>query len=70
MCIRLYRSELDFINLMAYDLNGAWNNYTSHNSPLYPRSEETGEDRYLNVVCFEHALPVQPASPMLPPSSA
>ena len=55
---------------MAYDLNGAWNNYTSHNSPLYPRSEETGEDRYLNVVCFEHALPVQPASPMLPPSSA
>jgi len=40
---------LDFINLMTYDLNGAWNDYTGHNSPLYPRADEEGEDRLLNV---------------------
>lgn len=43
-------SELDFINLMAYDLNGAWDDNTGHNSPLYPRADETGDDLYLNVV--------------------
>jgi len=40
---------LDFINLMSYDLNGAWNNYTGHNSPLYPRADETDEQRLLNM---------------------
>ena len=25
----------NFINLMTYDLNGAWNSYTAHQSPLY-----------------------------------
>merc|ERR1712168_725505 len=40
---------LDFINLMAYDLNGAWNNVTGHNSPLYARYEEEGDQRYLNM---------------------
>jgi len=41
--------ELDFINLMSYDLNGAWNKYTGHNSPLYPRFAEQGANRYLNM---------------------
>lgn len=26
---------LDFINLMAYDLNGGWNNYADHAAPLF-----------------------------------
>ncbi len=42
--------SFDFINLMAYDLNGAWNDHTAHNSPMFPLSQEVGEQRYLNVV--------------------
>ena len=41
---------LDYIQLMAYDLNGAWANYTGINAPLYPRHEEVDDQRYLNVV--------------------
>ena len=44
---------------MAYDLSGAWNSYTGHNSPLYPRSDETGDNATLNVVrkwLFEHVM--------------
>merc|ERR1711931_137634 len=42
-------AALDFINLMSYDLNGAWNKNTGHDSPLYPRPDETGEERQLNM---------------------
>ena len=37
---------------MSYDLNGAWNNVTGHNSPLFPSRDETGEQRQLNMVCM------------------
>ncbi|KAI8494146.1 Endochitinase 1 [Branchiostoma belcheri] len=39
---------LDFLNLMAYDLHGQWEDYTGLNSPLYAASDETGDDRKLN----------------------
>ena len=42
--------DFDFINLMAYDLNGAWNDYTGHNSALYARSNENPEQQQRNVV--------------------
>ena len=35
---------------MAYDLNGAWANYTGINAPLHPRDDEVGDQIYLNVV--------------------
>ncbi|KAK7501350.1 hypothetical protein BaRGS_00007475 [Batillaria attramentaria] len=41
--------DLDFINLMSYDLHGAWESVTGHNSPLYAHPSETGDKRYLNV---------------------
>jgi chitinase len=47
--IDLISKEFDFINLMSYDLNGAWNNYTGHNSPLYPRAAENGNNSLLNI---------------------
>ncbi|XP_071452321.1 chitinase-3-like protein 1 [Hetaerina americana] len=39
---------LDFINIMTYDLHGAWDPVTGHNAPLYARSSETGFASYLN----------------------
>lgn len=40
----------DFLNVMAYDLHGDWDNYTGHPSQLYPREEEYGPSTELNVV--------------------
>ncbi|QLE85206.1 glycoside hydrolase [Shewanella sp. Scap07] len=34
---------LDYVNIMTYDLHGAWNDFVGHNSPLY----DTGEDAEL-----------------------
>ncbi|KAK3588543.1 hypothetical protein CHS0354_028961 [Potamilus streckersoni] len=34
---------------MTYDLHGSWDDHTGHQSPLYVRSGETGNDTYLNV---------------------
>ncbi len=39
----------DFVNVMTYDLHGSWNNYIGHHAPLYPKKDETGDDRYLNI---------------------
>lgn len=40
--IDLIAKELDWINLMAYDFHGAWNNYTGHNAPLYEPKDNAG----------------------------
>ncbi|CAF1166877.1 unnamed protein product [Adineta steineri] len=39
---------LDYINLMTYDYHGSWNSYIGFNSPLYPRSTEIDDQRFLN----------------------
>lgn len=40
----------DFFNLMTYDLHGAWENKTGHNSPLYARADEVPDESFLNMV--------------------
>ncbi|KAM6977590.1 acidic mammalian chitinase-like [Aplochiton taeniatus] len=40
---------LDFINVMSYDLHGAWDPVTGHNSPLYGSSSAVGDYVYFNV---------------------
>ncbi|XP_029677573.1 chitinase-3-like protein 1 [Formica exsecta] len=48
---------LDFINIMAYDLHGAWEKTTGLNAPLYPRKGESGNDLKLNVdACVRYWL--------------
>uniref|UniRef100_A0A182JTE4 GH18 domain-containing protein n=1 Tax=Anopheles christyi TaxID=43041 RepID=A0A182JTE4_9DIPT len=42
--------HLDFVNLMAYDYNGAWSNFTGHNAPLFAGpSDQNDFQRKLNV---------------------
>ncbi|XP_071539685.1 chitinase-3-like protein 1 [Panulirus ornatus] len=40
--------HLDLMNLMAYDLHGAWDDYTHHQSGLYAHPMDTGDNVYLN----------------------
>ncbi|KAG7177553.1 Acidic mammalian chitinase-like 2 [Homarus americanus] len=40
--------NLDIMNLMAYDLHGAWDPYTHHQSGLYQYPDDTGDNVYLN----------------------
>jgi len=40
---------LDWVNMMTYDLNGAWESFTGFNAPLYPRANENGGREFLNV---------------------
>ncbi|KAK2718199.1 chitinase-3-like protein 1 [Artemia franciscana] len=40
---------LDYINLMAYDYHGAWEQFTGHNAPLYPHPLDDGNVTNFNV---------------------
>ena len=35
---------------MAYDYHGSWNQRTGHNSPLFSRQEQSGDQQLLNQV--------------------
>lgn len=41
---------VDLINVMTYDLYGAWHNKIGHHSALFHRPGETGMERELNTV--------------------
>lgn len=47
--MKVLSETCDFINIMAYDLHGAWEKYTGHHSALHPLDYEEGYDRNLNV---------------------
>ncbi|KAJ8318036.1 hypothetical protein KUTeg_003127 [Tegillarca granosa] len=41
--------NLDWINLMTYDLHGSWEDHTGEDAPLHGMPGETGNDTFLNV---------------------
>ncbi|MCI3751418.1 glycosyl hydrolase family 18 protein [Escherichia coli] len=41
--------SLDLINVMTYDLHGAWDDYTHHQSGLYAHPLDEGDNAFLNV---------------------
>jgi len=41
--------SLDFINVMTYDFNGAWNSVTGLNAPLYSRPGDSGGSENYNL---------------------
>ncbi|XP_033737784.1 uncharacterized protein LOC117325568 [Pecten maximus] len=46
--IGLVSQYVDFINLMSYDFHGTWDSTAGHNSPLYNRTGESGNELYKN----------------------
>jgi len=40
---------LDIINLMTYDMHGAWENKTAHNAPLHPRPGDIELDKEFTI---------------------
>ncbi|XP_076042467.1 chitinase-3-like protein 1 [Oratosquilla oratoria] len=40
---------LDIINVMAYDMHGAWDPYAHHQTPLYAHPKDEGNNLYFNV---------------------
>ncbi|MCH8621439.1 glycoside hydrolase family 18 protein [Undibacterium sp. TS12] len=49
-------AQLDYINLMTYDLNGPWEKQTNHNAHLYGAAGEHLFDNPLRALPFEPAL--------------
>ena len=48
--IREISQHVDMLNLMTYDLHGAWEDTVGHNAPLYPLESATPEDQLLSLV--------------------
>lgn len=42
--------HLDYMHIASYDYHGKWDGRTGHNAPLYPRDDESAEDKMRNVV--------------------
>lgn len=51
-----YSQYLDFINVMTYDMNGAWENKTGHQSPLYKNPYDNHEDIVKNYYNTDTAM--------------
>ena len=46
--------NLDFVNLMAYDLHGSWEQDLGHHASLFPGPGDDTNDKKLTVVGVAH----------------
>ncbi|WP_125152678.1 glycosyl hydrolase family 18 protein [Clostridium rectalis] len=53
-----YSQYLDFINIMTYDMNGAWEKITGHQSPLYKNPYDNHEDIVKNFYNVDEAMKI------------
>lgn len=47
--VKEYHKYLDFINIMTYDIHGAWEDITNHHSPLYAKKEDPSLDSPIDI---------------------
>ena len=52
----VYFRLLDMIHVMTFDFHGSWESELAHNSPLYPRTNQLGDEYYNNVVSTQTYL--------------
>ena len=50
----VYFRLLDMIHVMTFDFHGSWESELAHNSPLYPRTNQLGDEYYNNVVSTQN----------------
>jgi chitinase len=48
--IPVFNQTADYINIMAYDMHGPWENLTDHHAPLYEREWDTDKTNNIDAV--------------------
>ena len=63
-----YQQYLDIINLMTYDMHGAFERVTNHHSAIYPNPNDPSEEKYVRETFNAQAAAVFFASFGIPKS--
>ena len=53
---------MDLLNLMTYDLHGAWEEVVGHNAPLYPLEGASSSQQLLTLVSGDSGTVQRPGT--------